>query len=84
LFHQDIGRMALMALHVQPTDTRIRTDIIRAIVLPIPVIFVAWLIYLCVERPLIRPLTALLVSPLGVRKSLPDAAPAALNDAANS
>ena len=62
LIHQDVGNMTLRWAHVGSDST---TDVlIRAFVLPAALIIIAWLVYALVEKPAIKPLTALLAHPL--------------------
>jgi peptidoglycan/LPS O-acetylase OafA/YrhL len=62
LIHQDVGNMILRWAHVGIETT---SDLlIRALVLPAFLMFVAWLVYAVVEKNTIKPLTALLSNPL--------------------
>ncbi len=59
LIHQDVGNMLLALLHI-PHSNAIVPILLRLLVVPSFFIAVAGLIHAFVERPLIRPLTALL------------------------
>nr|WP_256468866.1 acyltransferase [Bradyrhizobium sp. 76] len=62
LIHQDVGMMILQWAHVGSEST---TDLlIRAFVLPTFLACIAWLVYVLVEKPTIKPLTAFLANPL--------------------
>lgn len=62
LLHQDIGNMILQWAHIGRDDKS--ALLVRAIVLPGFLAAMAWLVYALVERPAIKPLTALLANPL--------------------
>ncbi|MDN5004917.1 acyltransferase family protein [Bradyrhizobium sp. GCM10027634] len=63
LIHQDVGLMILRWGHIgqgAPADW-----LIRAFLVPAFLITIAWLVYVLVEKPAIKPLTAFLADPLG-------------------
>ncbi len=62
LIHQDVGMMILHWAHVGRDSAG--DMLIRAFVLPAFLAAVAWLVYVLVEKPTIKPLTGFLANPL--------------------
>ncbi|TFV37740.1 acyltransferase [Bradyrhizobium frederickii] len=63
LIHQDVGMMILHWAHVGRDS--VGDMLIRAFVLPAFLAAIAWLVYVLVEKPAIKPLTRFLADPLG-------------------
>ncbi|WP_454647106.1 acyltransferase family protein [Bradyrhizobium liaoningense] len=83
LLHQDIGNMVLQWAHIGRDDKS--ALLVRAVVLPGFLAAMAWLVYALVERPAIKPLTALLANPLAwFRQWQPSAAESRYQPAAPS
>lgn len=73
LLHQDIGNMILHWAHIGRDHNS--ALLVRAVVLPGFLAAMAWLIFALVEKPAIKPLTALLANPRAwVRQWQPSAA----------
>ena len=61
LIHQDVGMMILRWAHVGRDSTG--DMLIRAFVLPAFLAAIAWLVYVLVEKPTVKPLTRFLANP---------------------